>query len=119
MKNPAHAEVWLVSLDPVRGVEQGSDRQGNNRPCLIVSVDDFNFSAADLVVILPITSTKKEMEWWVQIEPPEGGLNRTSFIMCEHPRAVDYQERFSKKLGIVSPETMLRVKERLRYLLEL
>ena len=116
---PAFGEIWLVSLDPVRGVEQGSDRQGNDRPCLVVSVDDFNFSPAELVVVVPITSTRKDMEWWVGIKPPEGGLDRPSSIMCEQPRAIDFQERFSRKLGSVSHDTMSAVHERLRYLLGL
>src|SRR6185295_5268066 len=45
-------EVWLADLDPTRGHEQAG-----RRPVLIVSDDVFNAGAAELVVVLPMTST--------------------------------------------------------------
>jgi mRNA-degrading endonuclease toxin of MazEF toxin-antitoxin module len=43
--------VWLVELDPVEGHEQAG-----RRPALVLSVDAFNASPAELVTVLPITS---------------------------------------------------------------
>lgn len=119
MRTPARGDVWMVKLDPVRGVEQGSDQQGNDRPCLVVSANRFNYSGAELAVILPITSKEKNISWWVKVEPPEGGLNRPSFIMCEQIRAIDFEERLTRQLGSVEDETLRKVEDLLKILLEI
>lgn len=49
---PARGDIWLADLNPVRGHEQAG-----RRPVLVVSVDLFNQGRADLVVVLPVTST--------------------------------------------------------------
>ena len=48
LKKVLRGEIWFVDLNPV--VEH---EQAKKRPCLIVSSDKFNQSAADLVVIVP------------------------------------------------------------------
>ncbi|HYN21742.1 MAG TPA: type II toxin-antitoxin system PemK/MazF family toxin, partial [Thermoanaerobaculia bacterium] len=48
---PGRGEVWLASLDPVRGHEQAG-----TRPVLIVSEDLFNRGPAELIIALPVTS---------------------------------------------------------------
>jgi len=110
---PSRGEVWLVDLSPVRGREQAG-----RRPGLIVSVDAFNRSPAELVVVLPLTSRAKGIPFHVEVRPPEGGLQRPSYIKCEDIRSVS-KERLSKHLGRVSRTTMEAVEDRLRILLDL
>jgi mRNA interferase MazF len=113
MSKLLRGEIWLIDLNPVRGHEQSG-----NRPCLLISVDLFNQSAAELVIVLPITSKDKKIPFHVSIEPPEGNLKIKSFIKCEDVRSVS-TERLIKKLGEVSSETLQKVEERLRLLIGL
>ncbi len=113
MANPAYGEIWYGDLDPTVGHEQAG-----RRPLLVISVDRFNRRAPQLAVVLPITSTLRNVPWHVPISPPDGGLTRPSMILCEAMRSVsqDRQERF---LGVVNPQTMEAVQDRLRILLNL
>jgi mRNA interferase MazF len=110
---PSRGEIWLVELDPVRGHEQAG-----TRPCLVVSVDSFNQAPAHLAIALPVTSRCKNIPLHVEIMPPEGGVVKRSFIMCEGIRCLS-QERFVRLWGSVTPETMEQVEHRLRLLLGL
>jgi len=74
-------EVWLANLSPTVGREQAG-----TRPVLIVSSDQFNQSAAQLIFAVPITSKKKNIRSHVAILPPEGGLAMASYAMCEAMR---------------------------------
>jgi mRNA interferase MazF len=55
MASPRRGEIWLAGLRPTRGREQSG-----RRPVLVLSVDFFNAGPADLVVVLPLTSTQCE-----------------------------------------------------------
>lgn len=106
-------EVWLANFNPVKGHEQAG-----KRPCLVISVDLFNQGASGLVVVLPITSKDKGIPFHVKIEPPEGGLKVTSFIKCEDVRSISV-ERLEQRLGMVSPNILTEVEDRLRILMGL
>jgi mRNA interferase MazF len=110
---PVRGEVWLVSLDPVRGHEQAG-----TRPALVVSVDRFNHGPAGLVIVLPITSRSKGVPLHVPISPPEGGLTLPSFVKCEDVRSVSL-DRLVRRLGSVEPSTLSLVEDRLRILMGL
>lgn len=103
----------MVDLDPVRGREQAG-----RRPGLVASVDAFNDSPADLVVILPITTRTKGIPFHVRIVPPEGGVDRESFVKCEDIRSIA-TERLTRRLGHISKATMNEIDDRLRILLNL
>jgi mRNA interferase MazF len=113
MTKIVRGEIWLTDLNPVRGREQAG-----KRPCLVISVDRFNQSPADLVVMLPITSKDKRIPWQVKVQPPEGGLTMESFIKCEDVRSISV-DRLEKRYGAVSRETLASVEDRLRILMGL
>lgn len=107
-------EIWSAQFDPVVGHEQGRER-----PALIVSADWVNGSTAGLVTVLPVTSKSKRMPpSRVRVAPPEGGLRRESWVICEQVRTLSKQ-RFSSRLGVVSAATMRAVADNLRLLLDL
>jgi mRNA interferase MazF len=110
---PARGQVWLIDLDPTRGHEQAGTRPG-----LIISVDQFNQTPLMLAVVVPITSRAKEFPLHVRIEPPEGGLQYTSFAKCEDVRSIS-RERLNKPMGRVSPAVLRQVEDRLRLVLGL
>ncbi|MCF7899606.1 type II toxin-antitoxin system PemK/MazF family toxin, partial [Candidatus Babeliales bacterium] len=93
--NLIRGSVWLVNLDPTVGHEQAK-----KRPCVIVSADRYNRSFAGLVLIMPITSQKRELYWYVSLTPPEGGLDKKSYIICDQVRSVSVQRFYSNMLGL-------------------
>jgi mRNA interferase MazF len=106
-------EVWLVDLEPVRGHEQG-----RKRPALVVSTDAFNHGRAQLVVVVPMTTTDRRVPLHIAIDPPEGGVRERSYAMCEAVRSIS-TDRLVTSWGVVQPATMAQVEDRLRILLEL
>ena len=110
---PARGEIWYTQIERARGHEQAG-----SRPALVVSCDIFNRGPAGLVVILPITKTQRDIPAHVAIDPPEGGVNMSSAILCDHIRSVA-KERLQECWGRVSSDTMKAVEEQLHILLEL
>jgi mRNA interferase MazF len=105
---PSQDEVWVVDLDPAVGHEQGGVR-----PALVVSADRFNRTPAGLVTIVPITTTDRGLIAHVRIDPPEGGLVKTSFIMTDQVRTLSRQ-RLGKRLGVITRATRAEVEVRIR-----
>ena len=109
----ARGEVWLVDLAPTKGHEQSG-----RRPALVVSTDVFNHGPAGLVVVVPLTTRDRRIPLHVGVDPPEGGVRTRSFIKCEDVRSVS-EQRLVRRLGVVSPDTLSLVADRLRVVLEL
>lgn len=105
--------VWMADLNPTRGREQAG-----KRPVLVISDDRLNQSRADLVIILPVTSTDRGIPSHVRVDPPEAGLKNISFILCEAVRSVS-KDRLVHYLGAVAAHTLLGVEDRLRLLMRL
>jgi mRNA interferase MazF len=97
-------EIWYVELDPIIGTEEAK-----SRPSLVISTNNFNHDLAfKLVIILPITSSKRKTELHLQINPPQGGLIESSVIMCEQIRSVS-TERFCEYMGKVEDDILMNV----------
>jgi mRNA interferase MazF len=110
---PKRGEFWLIDLSPVRGHEQSG-----RRPGLVISVDLFNQSPAELIIIIPVTTRKKEIRSHVLIEPSKSGLNKVSFIKCEDIQSVS-KERLIHRLGKADQETLSQAEDKLRILMDL
>jgi len=113
MVDPCRGEIWTVNFNPTRGHEQAGQR-----PALVVSADQLNASAADLAVVIPLTTKGRNIPLHVEIQPPDGGVQQTSFAMCENIRFVA-KERLTKRWGMVSKSAMKEVEKRLYMLLDL
>lgn len=110
---PLRGEVWRVDFEPVRGHEQG-----RTRPALIISNDIMNASAAGLVTVVPLTTKSRPIRSFLKIDPPQGGLPQTSYIICDQLRTIA-RERLGKRFGEVSPPVLAEVERRLKFLLDL
>lgn len=110
---PRRGEVWLAELGPTKVREQSG-----TGPVLILSQDIFNAGPSGLVMMAPLTTVAWDLPLHVEITPPEGGLKRESYVMCENLRSIT-RERISRRLGSVSFHTMMEVENRLRVLLQL
>jgi mRNA interferase MazF len=113
MAEPRRGEVWLADLNPTRGREQRG-----RRPVLVVSVDLFNAGPADLVIVLPLTSTRRGIPLHVEIRKGDGGTKNESVVMCEAIRYVS-KERLISKWGRLSGAALDEIEDRLRVLLDL
>jgi mRNA interferase MazF len=114
LPNPQRGEVWHVQLDdkpPAVGHEQAGAR-----PILILSVDRFNKSKAELVIGLTLTSKRKGNPLHIEIHTPEGGVDSVSYIQCENIRTLS-KERLTQLWGKVSADTLKKVEELLKPLL--
>jgi mRNA interferase MazF len=85
---------------------------------LVLSVDFFNAGPADLVVILPLTSTQRDIPLHVKVNKGEGGTRNDCAILCEAVRSVS-KDRLISRWGLLSQEIMAEVEDRLRILLDL
>lgn len=110
---PRHGEVWLADFDPVQGHEQGGQR-----PALVVSTDRFNASPSGLVGLVPLTTRDRGITTHVRVVPPEGGLIRPSVILCDQLRILT-QQHLDRRLGRVSPATLVATATILRRILGL
>src|SRR5262245_53952832 len=99
IKSAARTEVWMTDFGAGRGHEQAGFRSS-----LVISHDIFNQGAADLVVVVPITSKSKGIRTHVEIAPPEGGLTVVSYAKCEDIRSIS-KDRLQRKLGAVTQVT--------------
>ncbi len=113
MNLPRRGEIWLVDLDPTRGHEQAG-----KRPVLVISEDLFNQGPADLVIVLPLTSTDRGIPTHIPIKPPEGGLRTLSVVLCDAVRSIA-KARLLRRWGSVSASTLASVEDRLRILMGL
>lgn len=111
--DPKRGDVYLAHFGRTDGHEQGG-----KRPCLIVSATLHNRNAYGLTVVLPLTTRTWELPWHLRIDPPEGGLDRESYVMCDQIRTVA-QSRLLNRFGRVEEETLRAVEDRLRMLLDL
>ena len=85
-------------------------------PCLVVSVDLFNQSRAELVIVIPLTTRARGIRTHIALDPPEGGVKEKSFVKCEDVRSIS-TERLTSRWGAVSRITMRNVEDCLRILM--
>ena len=109
-----HGTVLEVSLDPSVGREYMK-----TRPCLVVQSDLLN-KYSQVTIVAPITGAEnvKPGPTFVRIEKGEAGLPKDSLVVCHQLRTVD-ESRLGKVYGQVRQETMLKVKEALRIVLDM
>lgn len=92
--------------------------QAGMRPAVIVSTDALNEGLAGVILVVPVTSARRDLPSHVEIEPGESGLDHSSYAKCEDVKSVS-ERRLIDRLGIVGPEPLFEIGRVLRYLLEL
>ncbi len=108
-------EVWLINLNPTVGAEIRK-----TRPAIIVSGDEIGL--LPLKVIVPVTDWKERYEevvWMTKIESnEENGLTKDSAADAFQVRSVS-QERFIKRLGVISDDLLEEITEALAIVLKI
>lgn len=102
-------EVWLASLDPVKGSEQAG-----TRPVLILQADPLN-AFLRTVVVVPFTTNLKwsRFPFCVQVFQEDGGLSVDSVALCHQVRVVD-KSRLLRRFGELTESTFARVDQAMR-----
>lgn len=106
-------EVVYVDLGDTVGHEQK-----RKRPAVILSEPKVGGKPLRLIIIIPLTTKKKE--WWtmVEINKGESGLKEVSYAMCHQIRSISV-ERVEERWGKVSLLTLNKIKTVLATLLEI
>ena len=99
-------EIWMASLDPVRGYEQAG-----TRPVLILQTDPLN-NFLKTVVTVPLTSNLKwgQYPFCVFVPFQEGGLTSNSIALCHQIRVSD-KSRMIRRMGQVSDATLIKIEQ--------
>jgi len=103
----------MVDLRPTCGREQDG-----TRPALVLSVDKFNHGPADLVIVVPMTTTKRSIPTHVLVPAREAGLTYDSYIKCEDLRSIS-KDRLVRYMGDVTYPRIESVQRYVRVLLGL
>lgn len=108
---PAQGDVVWVNPDPTRGSEIAKPR-----PFVVVSVNQMNAAPIGLSIAVPLTRTDRGNPLHVRVDPPEGGLDETSFVIPEQLRTIAH-ERMERPAGRLRSSTLATVLRHCRMLL--
>ena len=105
MIKPQRGEIWLVDLNPTRGQEIQK-----TRPVIVISTN--LFSPIPLRIIIPITSWQEKFNtrpFMLKIDAGhDNQLTQDSAANVLQIRSIS-TERFIKKIGIISDNTMKQI----------
>ena len=112
---PARGDVWDTEFDPIVGHEQGG-----MRPAVVLSHDSINRGPSEVVVVIPMTTKHRPQldPIRIAVSPPEGGVAETSYVIPDQLRAVSTRRLISRR-GRLTDETLARVEDRVRIVLDL
>lgn len=111
--NPRRGEVWLVDFGDPIGREQAG-----RRPAVVISSDSLNDSRAGVVIMVPITTTHRDLPSHIEIDSASSGLDEVSYAKCEDVKSIS-ERRLVGRLGAVSDEATFQIGRALRFLLDL
>ena len=77
-----------------------------------------NDGRSGLIIVVPVTSTRRELPSHVELDDPETGLDEVSYAKCEDIKSISDQ-RLVTQLGRTPQPAMFEVERILRFLLRL
>jgi mRNA interferase MazF len=110
---PRRGEIWLVDFGQPVGREQAG-----TRPALVVSADPLNEGSAGIIIVVPITTARRDLPSHIEIDRDESGLEEISYAKCEDVKSIS-DERFIARIGVAPVDAVFAVGRILRYLLDL
>ncbi|MSP37137.1 MAG: type II toxin-antitoxin system PemK/MazF family toxin [Deltaproteobacteria bacterium] len=97
-QTPARGEVYLVQLDPTRGVEIRK-----TRPCIVISPNELN-QHLRTVIVAPLTTQSHAYPW----RPRCRFQGKAGYVVIDQLRTVDVQ-RLTKRLGQIPQNTLTTI----------
>ncbi|MDQ3505875.1 MAG: type II toxin-antitoxin system PemK/MazF family toxin [Actinomycetota bacterium] len=101
--DPSQGDIWLVDFGTPVGHEQGY-----RRPAVVVSVDQMNTSMAKLVIVVPVTRTRRNLPSHIELEAEAAGLHEPSYAKCEDVKSVSH-DRLVHRIGRASEHAQRRI----------
>lgn len=107
-------EIWVADLNPQIGTETGKIR-----PVLIIQTDLLN-TVHPSIIICPLTTqvNKKANLLRVHLDKKKFSLKQSSDVMIDQVRAID-KKRLQKKIAVLDPTTVQKIKNNLAIILDL
>jgi len=105
-------DIWLADLNPTVGTEPGK-----TRPVVIIQTDLLNEIHLSTIVC-PITTNIKPEAEILRVHLKKLQLQKLSDVLVDQPRAID-NKRFIKRLGKLTAEQIIQLKENLKIVLDL
>jgi len=107
-------EVWMASLDPVRGSEQAG-----TRPVIVLQADSLN-SFLRTALVIPCTSSLRWAEFphCVRLASGEGGLTNESAVLTHQLRVID-ATRLVRRMGVLSRGALRQIETALLVTLDI
>jgi mRNA interferase MazF len=96
--NARRGDIWLVDFGEPTGREQGG-----RRPGVIVSADRLNDGPAGIAIVVPCTTTMRDLPSHIEIQSETSGLDEVSYAKCEDVKSVS-EQRLVARLGAVDTE---------------
>jgi len=106
-------DIWLVDF----GNPVGRERAGV-RPAVVLSADRHNEGRSGVLMVVPLTTTRRGLPSHIEIEPGVSGLESISFAKCEDLKSISV-ERLVRREGAAESEVLFEIGRVLRFLLEL
>jgi len=101
---PKNREIWWASLGQNVGIEINGKNENFERPVLVLKV--FN---KDFILIVPISSTKKEGKYYFIFKNTE---NKDNIIVLSQIKSIS-SKRLIRKVGEVSAEDFIKIKNKI------
>jgi mRNA interferase MazF len=67
--------------------------QAGRRPAVIVSPDLLNQGPSGVVIVVPLTTTRRDLPSHVEIDVGESGLDHVSYAKCEDVKSISEAPR--------------------------
>ncbi len=77
-----------------------------------------NDGPSGLVIVVPITSTRRNLPTHVELDDPDTGLHEVSYAKCEDLKSVS-DRRLISRLGVAPVDAIIDIERVLRFLLGL
>lgn len=100
----ARGDIYRVNLEPTLGSEQ----QGNARPCVILSVTNFNKKFPTIGVV-PLSSARKPRPPLVPGVPSAG--RDSSVAICNQLRVISKHRIVGDRIGEMIPSDLEKVED--------
>ena len=105
-------DIWLADLNPTVGTEPGK-----TRPVVIIQTDLLN-EFHKSTIICPITTNVQIDSTILRVHLKKDQLNKLSDILIDQIRAID-NRRLIKRLGKLTKEQILLLKDNIRIVLDI
>src|SRR5215212_8123971 len=93
-------DIWLASF----GAPVGR-KQAGRRPALVVSTDLLNHGPAGVAIVVPLTTTRRDLPTHVEVAVGTSGLDEVSYAKCEDVKSISV-EGLVTRLGDAGVEVM-------------